>query len=148
MLLFVCCFVRFLLYWQRSFYKESKKFLMNKSVFKITFLCQILLIRFKIDIYIYVICVSGKSSVSWQEVKASYWMNRMNWSPNEDMLINFCLRVIRVEEEEGEGEEVDNDDFFPVCNLCYFFVWSCVSFNNILFYFRLVLLITAWLFER
>ena len=41
------------------------------------------------------------------------------------MLINFCLRVIRVEEEEGEGEEVDNDDFFQFV-ICVIFLYDHV----------------------
>ena len=60
-----------------------------------------------------VICVSGKSSVSRHEIKTSYWMNGINWSPNVDMLA--------VGEEGGEEEEVEYNDAFSVAIFWYFF---------------------------
>ena len=63
-------------------------------------------------------------------------MNGINWSPNVDMLT--------VGEEGGEEEEVEYNDAFSLVIFWHFFVWLCLSFNNILSYSRLVLLITIW----
>ena len=30
------------------------------------------------------------------------------------MLINFCKRIVKVGKEGGKGEEVEDDDVFPV----------------------------------
>ena len=38
------------------------------------------------------------------------------------MLRNFCYRIIKVGEEGGEREEVEDDDAFPFGILWYFFV--------------------------
>ena len=65
-------------------------------------------------------------------------------SPNVDMLINFCQIIIRVGGGRGEEERAEDNDVF----LVGFFICSRVFFKNILFYFRLVLLITVWRFER
>ena len=52
--------------------------------------------------------------------------------------------MMRVGGERGEGERAEDNDIF----LVGFFVCSRVLFKIILFYFRLVLLITVWRFER